>query len=133
MNKRGLLTQLSNAAADLSSALRGDLDLSSEDRAFIENHLMQVAYAEWKGRNVGNSPVERQNAQGFGDEWRRFSTWSTARPEVRTFVEAAHELSGKSLPLSDHELEQLRDGLARMQRALQGDASGEGRHPGGHS
>jgi hypothetical protein len=136
MNKRVLLIQLSIVAADLSSALRDDLDLSVEDRAFIENHLlmMRVAYSEWKGRNVKYNPVEGRTAQGLGDEWRRFSTWSRARPEVRTFVEAAHELSsGKSLPLSDHELEQLRDGLARMQKALQSPASGKKLDPDRHS
>ena len=54
MNKRIMLLQLSNSVADLSSALANDLDLTVEDRIFIENHLLmlQMSYTEWKARNA---------------------------------------------------------------------------------
>ena len=58
MNKRSMLIRLSNSVADLSSALGDDLDLTDEDCLFIENHLLmlQMAYTEWKSRNVEKTP-----------------------------------------------------------------------------
>ena len=64
MTKRGMLIRFSTSVADLSSALADEIDLTEEERLFIENHLLmlQMAYTEWKGRH-GHRETERQPPQ----------------------------------------------------------------------
>lgn len=64
MSKRGMLIRFSTSVADLSSALADEIDLTEEERLFIENHLLmlQMAYTGWKGRH-GYRDTEKQSPQ----------------------------------------------------------------------
>lgn len=54
MEKQDMLIRLDDSVGDISSALDDDLDLTEDERLFIENRLLmlQMAYTGWKGRRV---------------------------------------------------------------------------------
>jgi hypothetical protein len=65
--------------------------------------------------------VEGQNGESLKNDWERFSAWSKARPEVRTFLESAQRLRAYDGPLTDDEIEQLEECLTKLRKAFLSD------------
>ena len=57
--KKAILSGFDKAVSQLKRVLDEDVLLEEQDQLFIENRLLllQVAYAEWKGRNRNKGPL----------------------------------------------------------------------------